>query len=499
MKKWIVIALYALCALAAIGSTRRAFAAPPVSDAKDVQTERMRRHFSNGVKLYDAKPPDYEGALAEFRAAYGDKPLPSIKQNIALCLKALHKYAEAVDSLEEMLAEGNDTLKPGVREATSREITEMNAFIATVRVTIDAHVPPGMAAPRVVLVVDDAIVPTAKAALPMRFGPGEHAFRAHADGFADAQRRVTVVAGQRDVVVVLELVPVLTVARGGLRVRANVAAADVSVDGDAPRKSEWSGEIGAGAHRVTASAPGYKSVALDVTVVAGETRDFLLALEALPMPPLPPPVDGPPPSFPPPSVKKTYGMLGLSLQEQSMRLAPRLDEPAGGTRRAFSGAAFVLRAGRKLGKNADFGGIFELGILNVEDYPSPNFHQVPAKMNLYNWVLAPELRLHTRGQLRFVTSFALGLEGQILSATLAEVNTSGAGAAATTTDRKASGAGIMAMIEAGVQVEFKKVYVEGAGFLDAHAVEGLKDNGDRLFYDSPVARVGLRLLVGFDF
>jgi hypothetical protein len=185
-----------------------------------------------------------------------------------------------------------------------------------------------------------------------------------------------------------------------------------------------------------------------------------------------------------------------------MRLAPSLDEPAGGTRRSFTGAAFVLRAGRKIGKFADVGGIFELGILNVEDYASPKLTkvQVLAKMNVFNWVLAPELRLHTRGPVRFVTSFALGLEGQIVSATLARDGPPDAGGTITTltVDRKGSGAGLAALTEAGVQVELKKVYVEAGAFIDVHAVEGIKDNGDRLFYDSPAARLGLRLLVGFD-
>src|ERR1700689_2200624 len=96
-------------------------------------------HFQNGIHLYDQQPPDYEGALAEFRAAEKDKPSPGIKRNIALCLRALHRYGEAIDELEAMLATGGDNLKPATRDAGQKMIVEMNALIATVKVKVVLH------------------------------------------------------------------------------------------------------------------------------------------------------------------------------------------------------------------------------------------------------------------------------------------------------------------------------------------------------------------------
>ena len=58
-------------------------------------TEAARSHFKTGVKLY--QDGDYTGALAEFQAAYDFKPGPGSLQNIALCQKALFRYAEAAD------------------------------------------------------------------------------------------------------------------------------------------------------------------------------------------------------------------------------------------------------------------------------------------------------------------------------------------------------------------------------------------------------------------
>src|SRR5215472_16304843 len=97
----------------------------------DAHTESARKHFSAGVKLYDAK--DYPGALKEFRLAYADKPSPGIKRNVALCLKELHRYPEAIDALEQMLDEGGDSLKPDVRDAAHKAIDEMLPLGASLR------------------------------------------------------------------------------------------------------------------------------------------------------------------------------------------------------------------------------------------------------------------------------------------------------------------------------------------------------------------------------
>src|SRR6185312_8312204 len=102
----------------------------------DEITQRAHTHFSNGVRLYDGKPPDYEAALAEFRAAYAAKPVASIKRNVALCLRGLHRYGEAIDTLDEMLAEGGDTIKPEVRDAARKAINEMTAMVSVVRLRV---------------------------------------------------------------------------------------------------------------------------------------------------------------------------------------------------------------------------------------------------------------------------------------------------------------------------------------------------------------------------
>src|SRR5262249_49095352 len=106
----------------------------PLTARAEQADDQARAHFRRGIELYDRR--DHTGALEEFRAAYAAKQSPTIKRNIALCLRALGRYAEATDALEEMLAEGDTTLKPDVKEAANRAIAEMSAQVASVRLRV---------------------------------------------------------------------------------------------------------------------------------------------------------------------------------------------------------------------------------------------------------------------------------------------------------------------------------------------------------------------------
>ena len=93
------------------------FAAPFArAQPADPTVEEARARFEEGVRRYDKR--DFEGALAEFRAAYDAHPSPAILRNVALSLKALGRNAEAIEALERMLSEGSPA--PGVRRGGHR-------------------------------------------------------------------------------------------------------------------------------------------------------------------------------------------------------------------------------------------------------------------------------------------------------------------------------------------------------------------------------------------
>ena len=71
-------------------------------NSREKRAAQSARHFTNGVNLYG--DGNYAGALAEFEAAYALKPGAGALQNVALCLKALFRYAEAADQLVHLLS-----------------------------------------------------------------------------------------------------------------------------------------------------------------------------------------------------------------------------------------------------------------------------------------------------------------------------------------------------------------------------------------------------------
>src|SRR3954466_3836109 len=109
-------------------------AAPPAAHAAESDstsaaasaeaTADARRHFKLGIKLY--QDTNYPGALAEFEAAYAEKPGSSSLQNVALCQKALFRYREAAATLEELLKVHGNELDEGETKAVTEAITELH-------------------------------------------------------------------------------------------------------------------------------------------------------------------------------------------------------------------------------------------------------------------------------------------------------------------------------------------------------------------------------------
>src|SRR6187455_1093705 len=107
----------------------------PPAPASDEATQNARRHFRVGVKLY--RDTNYPGALAEFEAAYRDKPGPGSLQNVALCLKALFRYAEAASSLRLLLARHAEELSAPEREAMEKTVQEFESLVGKLKLELE--------------------------------------------------------------------------------------------------------------------------------------------------------------------------------------------------------------------------------------------------------------------------------------------------------------------------------------------------------------------------
>src|SRR5688572_12727466 len=95
--------LRALAILVTLTLQRPAFGQPPPRppSPSPVQLEEGRRHFAQGVTLYEEG--NFPAALVEFQAAYDTAPAPVILYNIGFTYKALYRYVEAIDALGRYL------------------------------------------------------------------------------------------------------------------------------------------------------------------------------------------------------------------------------------------------------------------------------------------------------------------------------------------------------------------------------------------------------------
>ncbi|WP_437576287.1 hypothetical protein [Sorangium sp. So ce887] len=162
------------------------------------QVEPYRQHMENGIKLFQDR--NYRAAIAEFEAAYKEKPKASPLFNIALAEKAIFNYPRAIAALERALAQHRDTMDEGDERTARSAIEEMRALLA--------HLTIELSPPDATLIIDgEEQPPSSTGTRVVELGPGVHRIGARAKGHASADQSVTVVSGERDKKVKLTLAP----------------------------------------------------------------------------------------------------------------------------------------------------------------------------------------------------------------------------------------------------------------------------------------------------
>jgi serine/threonine protein kinase len=150
-------------------------------------TREADRHFRTGVALF--KGAKYADALAEFERAYAIAPHPLVLYNIATCHRELSHFVEAATYYLRFLADGKASVPAAQRAVAQAELDAILPRVARVAVRI---APPSDAA---VLVIDGTALdrPTS----PLILSPGAHRLTARVSGRRDAERAVTVAAGDQ--------------------------------------------------------------------------------------------------------------------------------------------------------------------------------------------------------------------------------------------------------------------------------------------------------------
>jgi hypothetical protein len=237
----------------------QASGAAPVPEA-DLAT--ARRHFENGIKLY--RDQNFAGALAEFEAAYRIKAGAGSLQNVALCLKALFRYAEAARTLETLLERHGAELSEEEKGKVRATIAELESLVGTLRVMVTpAHA-------RVTL--DGRLVESSELA-SLRLDVGEHTIVAEAPGYASETEVVRVAGGHE------ETLDVALRARSGfVSVLTNDPQAAIAIDSKAVAFHRWSGPVAPGRHYVQVYKAGFATFERVINVEVGKTAEIQAAV-----------------------------------------------------------------------------------------------------------------------------------------------------------------------------------------------------------------------------
>lgn len=236
--------------------------------AADDPRTLARTRFMRGIQLFESG--ELDAALAEFRASTELFATRVATRNVAVCLRQLGRYDEALEVLETIPSTFPDMPQEWQR-MVARDLEEVAERVGTVRLTVSK--------PGATVIVSGRV--RGKTPLDaIRVTSGSHPIRVVKEGFEPFEGRVEVAGGQTQPLEV-ELEPLAR--SGALKVvEVDGREATVLVDQVRVGTAPWSGRLTPGAHMVTLEGPGNlatQPAAVDVS--DGGSATLSLGLEPL--------------------------------------------------------------------------------------------------------------------------------------------------------------------------------------------------------------------------
>ncbi|MGC4089701.1 MAG: PEGA domain-containing protein [Polyangiaceae bacterium] len=380
-------------------------AAPSEAQAEDAQaTLNARRHFRVGVKLY--RDTNYPGALAEFEAAYRDKPGPGSLQNVALCLKALFRYAEAATTLRLLLERHGAELSDAERGAMQEAVAELEGLIGTLRLEVNP--------PESNVSVDGRPIAREELARGISLNVGEHTLVAEARGY-ERRAQIVRIASLQHVEQRLEL----KATAGFISVVTSDPKAAIAIDDEPLGYHSYRGPVAPDVeHVVQVYRPGFETFEKVLRVELGQTVEINAELgektgveeEPAELPKKP---AAPPPARKPVGYYALATVAAVGLNDTPLNL--RVEGASGLTLPSFG-----VRGGYRISEPVAVELAIDLGRLKAEDACQFDAmtDQCVAKrdFSLRSLRFGPNLRLMTHGEmLRFATSVGAGITSHELS------------------------------------------------------------------------------------
>jgi hypothetical protein len=262
-RRGIVVAMM-LVGVAGIAQARKPEKQPAAAGKSDPQLAEAKRHFDQGVALFN--DGDFGGALAEFEASYQIRSSAGVLYNIGLTQKGLYRYDEALSSLRKFLVDGQKIPKEKRAEVTQL-INEIQALLATVTFEVT---PPGTT-----VALDGRQLGQAPSVGSYGVAAGLHTFEFVAEGHKPAKKELKVVAGQ-PMKLTVNLEKIQT--SGKVRVLVKPDLSEVIID-DKPRgPGPVELELPLGGHTLQVQKDGYVSYQGELIVSAGARRDVPIEL-----------------------------------------------------------------------------------------------------------------------------------------------------------------------------------------------------------------------------
>ena len=166
--------------------------APAVAHA-DAQAE-AKAHFRNGVSLQQVE--DFDAAIEAYESSLELYPTKSALFNLANCLKAAHRYADALSAFETLLAKHTSELGEAMRSAALEQIATLQPLTGTLTVVVSPQAAE--------ILVDGQSIARSPESEPIRLSVGTHEVEARLDGFVP-QRTTVHLKSQQSVTAKLTL------------------------------------------------------------------------------------------------------------------------------------------------------------------------------------------------------------------------------------------------------------------------------------------------------
>ncbi|MBW2454753.1 MAG: PEGA domain-containing protein [Deltaproteobacteria bacterium] len=142
-----------------------------------------QKHFKAGVSLQ--KVEDFEAAIAAFESSLRLYPSKGAMFNLANCLRATHRYGEALKVLQRLDLEYGRALDPAMRAAVDRQLEELRNLTAALVVQVDQA--------GAEVMVDGKVIGHTPLPEELWLSPGSHTIEVRLEGYEPAKVQVELV------------------------------------------------------------------------------------------------------------------------------------------------------------------------------------------------------------------------------------------------------------------------------------------------------------------